>query len=97
MIWPSKTTQSKQGQIRASVRPGLAHKHADSSGSYRGTHTLPAWRPSKDRAAAVDPQERPINHLVTDRHSRQSRTQIRQGVHGANPTPEVLDDTNQLR
>ena len=43
----------------------------------------PAWRPTRDRASAVAPPKRPINHLVTDRHHPQSRTQIRQGVHGA--------------
>ncbi len=45
------------------------NKHAASSSSDRGTHA-PAWRPTKDRAAAVAPPERPINHHVTGRHTR---------------------------
>ena len=45
--------------------------------------TAKRGRPTKDRAAAVAPPERPINHQVTDRHDRQSRAQISQGVHGA--------------
>jgi hypothetical protein len=51
----------------------------------------------KDSAAAVAPPERPINHLVADSELRQPRTQIRQGVHGARLTPEVIDNTNELR
>ena len=64
------------------TRPRCVPQRAASSSSDRGTHAQ-AWRPTKDRAAAVAPPERPINHLVTDRHDRQSRAQIRQGVHGA--------------
>ena len=47
----------------------------------RSRHPRPAWRPTKDRAAAVAPPERPINHHVTGRHPLQLRAQIRQGVH----------------
>ena len=39
----------------------------------RSRHPRPAWRPTKDRAAAVAPQERPINHLVTGSQHRQPR------------------------
>ena len=56
----------------------------------RSRHPRPAWRPTKDRAAAVAPPERPINHQVTGRQHRQPRTQIRQGVHGANTTRRYL-------
>ncbi len=50
----------------------------------RSRHPRPAWRPTKDRAAAVAPPERPINHQVTGRQRPRPRAQIRQGVHGAN-------------
>jgi hypothetical protein len=33
----------------------------------RSRHPRPAWRPTKDRAAAVAPPERPINHHLTGR------------------------------
>ena len=56
----------------------------------RPRHPRQAWRPSKDRAAAVAPPERPINHLVTDSQLWQSRAQIRQGVHGAEPAWRYL-------
>jgi hypothetical protein len=50
-------------------------------------HPRPAWRPTKDTAAAVAPTERPINHQVTGRHHARPRAQIRQGVHGAKHSP----------
>ena len=78
---PDITPTNRSDQAHPSpMRP----TRAASSSSDRGTHA-PAWRPTKDRAAAVAPPERPINHHVTGRHHRQPRAQIRQGVHGARP------------
>ena len=53
----------------------------------RSRHPRPAWRPTKDRAAAVAPPERPINHQVTGRQRSRPRAQISKGVHGANTNP----------
>jgi hypothetical protein len=66
----------------------------------------PGRQPTKDRAAGVTPQERPINHLVTGSRAWQPRTQIRQGVQEQpepNPTNQdddhltALDDRAQFR
>jgi hypothetical protein len=51
---------------------------------------IAAWRPTKDRATAVAPPQRPINHQVTGRHHRQPRTWTRQGVHRARSTGRYL-------
>ena len=53
----------------------------------RPRHPPPAWRPTKDRAAAVAPPERPINHQITGRQPSRPRAQISKGVHGAKPNP----------
>ena len=53
----------------------------------RSRHPRPAWRPTKDRAAAVAPPKRPINHQVTGRQRSRPRAQISKGVHGATHTP----------
>ena len=60
----------------------------------RSRHPRPtAWRPTKDRAAAVAPPERPINHQVTGRQRSRPRAQISKGVHGAN-TPTLIPPTH---
>jgi Transposase IS116/IS110/IS902 family len=56
--------------------------------------TPPTWRPTKDRAAAVAPPKRPINHHVTASHARQPRAQIRQGVH-EQPQPHQPQSTDE--
>ena len=53
----------------------------------RSRYPRPAWRPTKDRAAAVAPPKRPINHQVTGRQRSRPRAQISKGVHGATPHP----------
>jgi hypothetical protein len=65
----------------------------------RSRYPPPTWRPTKDRAAAVAPPERPINHHFTGRERSRPRAQIRQGVHGAQPIrtsstghPRPVDD-----
>jgi len=59
-----------------------------SSRSCCGTHDHRGDPPKTERPESLR-QERPINHLVTGRQPRQSRTQIRQGVHGAITHPPL--------
>jgi transposase len=84
-LGPATLDPPDQRSDKAHPSP-MRSKHAASS-QPRSRHPRPAWRPTKDRAAAVAPPERPINHHVTGRHYPRPRAQIRQGVHGAKPRP----------
>ena len=84
---PRSTHQTPLRNRSDQAHPSPMRSHTCGQLQQRSRHPRPAWRPTKDRAAAVAPPERPINHQVTGRQHRQPRAQIRQGVHGANPNP----------